>query len=227
MDIFIRGFSMTLWFTSDLHFFHNNVIRNSRRPFKNMDEMHETIITNWNKCVKKREVIYVLGDFSFGGKEKTKEILKRLNGHKILILGNHDRDAAWMLEAGFNKVYENYYININPGNQKVYLSHYQYHPGWWRTIKLRVMGWGQYLRYNHKRIMDDGNWLLHGHVHSKKKIWGERMIHVGVDAWDFKPISHTTILKIIKDNPPKPRLEDYVYKILKKFDSIFYRRKKK
>ena len=87
-----------IWFTSDLHFFHNNVIRNSGRPFKNLDEMHEVLIANWNSRVKKKEIIYVLGDFSFGGKEKTRAILKRLSGYKILVKGNHDKDAAWMLD---------------------------------------------------------------------------------------------------------------------------------
>ncbi len=206
-----------LWFTSDLHFYHNNVIKNSNRPFKNLDEMHETLIKNWNNCVGKKEIIYVLGDFSFGGFEKTKEILSRLKGHKILILGNHDRDAAWMLRAGFDKVYENIYIELNPGKRKVYLSHFQYHPSWWRTIKLRLMGWGQYLRYNHKRIVNDGNWLFMAHVHSKKKLWGPRMIHVGVDARNYAPVGHTTLLKEMNDNPPKSRLADIVYKIWKKF----------
>ena len=187
--------------------------------------MHEVLIKNWNDRVKKKEVIYVLGDFSFGGKEKTKEILKRLNGYKILVKGNHDKDAAWMLDVGFNKVYENIYIHLNPGNHKVYLSHFQYHPSWWRTIKLRLMGWGQYLKYNHKRIVDDGNWLFMAHVHSKKQLWGERMIHVGTDAWGFAPVAHTTLLKLMEDNPPKPRLEDILYKILYKFNFLRRRRK--
>ncbi len=213
-----------LWFTSDLHFFHNNVIRNSGRPFKSMEEMHETLIENWNKRVGKKEVVYVLGDFSFGGMEKTKEILSRLKGYKILIKGNHDRDAEWMLRAGFDKVYENYYIELNPGNRKVFLSHFQYHPSWWRTIKLRVMGWGQYLRYNHKRMVDEGGWLFMAHVHSRKKVWGDGMIHVGVDAWDYAPVSHTTLMKLMDENPRKPRLEDLIYKILYKFKR---KRKKK
>ena len=206
-----------IWFTSDLHFYHNNVINNSKRPFKNMDEMHEVLIKNWNDRVKKKEIIYVLGDFSFGGFEKTKEILSRLKGYKILIKGNHDKDAAWMIRAGFDKVYENYYIELNPGRKKIYLSHFQYHPSWWRTIQLRVWGWNQYLRYNHKRIVDDGGWLFMAHVHSKKKIWGDGMIHVGVDARDYAPVGHTTLLKEMEDNPRKPRLEYLIYRIWKKF----------
>ena len=86
-----------IWFTSDPHYFHKNVIRLCNRPFENLHVMHEHMIQEWNKRVKPNEKVYVLGDFAFSGWTLTKKILDRLNGHKILILGNHDLAAHKML----------------------------------------------------------------------------------------------------------------------------------
>lgn len=91
---------------SDLHFGHSNIIKYENRPFKDREEMDEFLIKKWNKVVKKYDKIYVLGDFSFYNKGKTKEIIKKLNGYKILIMGNHDREknVSWWIDAGFNEV---------------------------------------------------------------------------------------------------------------------------
>ena len=163
--------------------------------------MKEALINNWNTCVKKNEHIYVLGDFSFGDKEYTRQVLSRLNGYKILCKGNHDRDTESMLELGFDKVVENERIRI--GHTDVLISHFPYHPvtqhnTWQGRVVLHKMDDGVDGRYLHKRILDDGNtWLLHGHVHTAWKI-KERMINVGVDVWDWKPVSHERLLEIIK-----------------------------
>jgi len=181
------------------------------RPFTDLDDMHSKLIKQWNSQVKKNEQVYVLGDFSFGGKAKTKAILDQLNGQKILVWGNHDRDAKWMLEAGFDRVYDNIYIELNPGKQKVFLSDFRYYPSLWK----RLFSKKHDLRYLHKRIVDNGEWLLHGHTHSENKIYKltfidkiinfffgrkRKEIHVGVEAWDYKLVPHTTILKMIEEN---------------------------
>lgn len=194
-----------IWFLSDPHFFHKNVIRLCDRPFVNMHEMHEFMIQEWNKRIKSNEKIYVLGDFAFSGWTLTKKILDRLNGHKILILGNHDLAAHKMLAAGFQEVHENIFIEIG-AQKKVFLSHFPFHPMTSYSNKYGVVTaeypWEKVdKRYMHKRIVDDGEiWLLHGHVHGAWRQNG-RQINVGVDVWDFKPVPHTKILQMIEAGP--------------------------
>lgn len=87
-----------IWFTSDLHFWHYNPktgrgileFRRDTRLGDNIEEMNEILIQNWNQDIKKGDIVYNLGDFSFGSKQQTEEILKRLNGQHHIILGNHD-----------------------------------------------------------------------------------------------------------------------------------------
>lgn len=78
------------FFIADTHFGDENVINYENRPFKNISEMDNAIIKNWNSVVSNEDRIFVLGDFSFYDINKTKEIGKALNGIKILVLGNHD-----------------------------------------------------------------------------------------------------------------------------------------
>ena len=82
---------MALFFTADLHFGHKNIIKYENRPFNDVDEMREAYIKEWNETVTNNDCVYILGDFSFLGKTKTKEILERLNGTKFIIFGNHDK----------------------------------------------------------------------------------------------------------------------------------------
>lgn len=82
-----------IFFTSDLHLGHKNIIRFSNpRLFKTIEEHDETIISNWNSVVNKDDIVYILGDISLNlSQEKLETYLQRLNGKKSLILGNHDR----------------------------------------------------------------------------------------------------------------------------------------
>ena len=71
---------MKLYVTSDTHFNHKNIIEYCDRPFKDIYEMNETIINNWNQVVKEEDIIYHLGDYGFGKKENLQEIFEELNG---------------------------------------------------------------------------------------------------------------------------------------------------
>ena len=82
---------------SDTHFFHKNILtfKNKdgeliRPGFSSVEEMNETIIDNWNKTVNDEDVIYHLGDFTFGSNNRIKDVAPRLKGRKRLLLGNHD-----------------------------------------------------------------------------------------------------------------------------------------
>jgi calcineurin-like phosphoesterase family protein len=79
-----------VWVISDLHFDHYNIIKYCDRPFRDEHEMNEVMLSNWNKCVKKNDLVYVLGDVAADSPVNVKYWLRRLRGHKRLVLGNHD-----------------------------------------------------------------------------------------------------------------------------------------
>jgi calcineurin-like phosphoesterase family protein len=208
---------MTIHFISDYHFGHRKIKDFCPwRPGATIDEHDEILIQNHNARVGKKDLVYILGDFSYkAGAEKTIAILKRLKGRKILISGNHDKDAHLMLQYGFAEVHENIFIFLTDSDgkkYKVFLSHYPYRP----NVYDRLVRKFKDKRYLHKRIVDTGGWLLCGHTHARKDFNGPREIHIGVDAphSNFAPIPHTKILEIIKrvesTESPMQRLSNYL-----------------
>lgn len=81
---------MNTYFLSDLHFGHKNILAFDDRPFTDIEKHDAALIENWNSVVKNDDVVWVLGDVSWHGPEKTTEIVKKLNGVKNLCVGNHD-----------------------------------------------------------------------------------------------------------------------------------------
>lgn len=120
---------MAVFFTSDLHFGHQNIIRFDNRPFKNVEEMDEELIRRWNEKVEKDDLVYVLGDLFWNGDcNFVQNTLKRLNGQIILIKGNHDR---WLHNAGNKKLlagikdYDDIKVTLKDGTiKRCILSHY-------------------------------------------------------------------------------------------------------
>jgi calcineurin-like phosphoesterase family protein len=122
----------------DTHFGHSRVLKfNSGRPFGSIEEHDEVLIKNWNETVHKKDKIIHSGDVSFYGKEKTKEIIGRLNGYKILIIGNHDssKSVKWWYDVGFDEVCRYSFIRngiifshcIEPNNNSYYNIHAHLH----------------------------------------------------------------------------------------------------
>ena len=100
-----------IFLIGDLHFGHRNIIKYCNRPFKDVDDMTEQLIKNWNNAVGANDIIYVVGDFALCGKQKIVEIGQRLNGRKRLILGNHDQASVnTYREAGFEFVYNHHIV---------------------------------------------------------------------------------------------------------------------
>ena len=89
---------------SDTHFGHANIIKYCGRPFSSVEEMDETMIENWNKVVGVIDLVWHLGDIYFpSGRPDPTPILKRLNGRKRWVLGNHDRANNPTLQAFFGE----------------------------------------------------------------------------------------------------------------------------
>ena len=110
-----------IFYIADTHFNHENILELEARPFGNVDEMNATIINNWNSCVSEKDTVYVLGDAFWGKEDKSIEIMNRLNGHKHLIVGNHDKIQG-RLKSYWESVSD--YAEITDDNRMVVLSHY-------------------------------------------------------------------------------------------------------
>lgn len=96
---------------SDTHFGdgEKGIISFERRPFKDANDMIDKLIENWNTVVKKSDTIWHLGDVFWGLEDDIRKcILRSLNGHKMLVLGNHDRDkdTQYWRDLGFEEAYD-------------------------------------------------------------------------------------------------------------------------
>ena len=80
---------MIIW-RGDTHFGHANVIKHDVRPFENVEEMDRYLIEAWNSRVTDNDDVYIIGDFTFRNVKSVRWYAEQLNGHKHLILGNHD-----------------------------------------------------------------------------------------------------------------------------------------
>lgn len=94
---------MKRFIIADTHFSHKNIISYCGRPFSSVEEMNDTLISNWNNVVSEDDLVYHLGDFSMSlPQEKVKELVSSLHGRIILIQGNHDtKPNRWYIECGF------------------------------------------------------------------------------------------------------------------------------
>ena len=113
------------FFTSDTHFNHANIIKFCNRPFKDVEQMNEVIIANWNSVIGKDDTVFHLGDFCLGGATEWTKILDRLNGKIYLIMGNHDLKN---IRQGFISRFEHVamQMRIEIGKKRIYLCHYPF-----------------------------------------------------------------------------------------------------
>lgn len=148
-------------YISDLHLGHNNMLRredkelNKRKQFRDIAEMNEYIITQWNAHVNEEDHVYIVGDLSFRAKEDVgAKFLSRMKGHKHLVIGNHD--AEWMKKIDLNQYFESvsHMEVIKDGGKTITICHYP------------LFEWSQ-SRYA-KCSLDGNSWLIHGHIHDSK-----------------------------------------------------------
>lgn len=160
---------MTVYFTSDTHFGHEGIIRHCHRTFPSVEAMDDAIVTAWNARIGPRDTVWHLGDFTLAGADAAEGYLSRLNGQIHLIWGNHDRNSVRSLARWVSSEYAR---EINLDGHRITLCHYA----------MRV--WNQCGR---------GALMLHGHSHGNLP-GTSQSLDVGVDAWDFRPVTLPEIL---------------------------------
>lgn len=110
-----------LFFTADHHWHHERIIKYCQRPFSNVEEMDEKLITNWNNVVGDDDIVFHLGDFAKGGSSEWSRLLQRLKGKIYLILGNHDLKTIGASFSRLEDVAMQMIINVE--GQRIYLNH--------------------------------------------------------------------------------------------------------
>lgn len=181
-------------FYSDPHFGHKNICRHAGRPFYSMEEMDRTLIQNYNDIIGKNDTVLWLGDCFLCRVEKFETIMSQLNGRKILVIGNHDKGHARMATLGFDFVLNECVMHI--AERTCRINHFPY------AMSGHMRNGHTDDRYLDRRpVKNKGELLIHGHTHSKEKTLNN-MIHVGVDAWDFKPALYNEIEDLIRIQYP-------------------------
>jgi calcineurin-like phosphoesterase family protein len=156
-----------IFFTSDTHFGHANIIRYTGRPFKDVDEMDKTLINNWNSIVTDKDIVYHLGDFSFGPATK---YMKELNGTKYFVRGNHEKPLLNLINVKDVPYIRHLNIDSHP---EIVICHYS----------MRVWSKSHF-----------GSFHLFGHSHGRLEPY-KKSVDVGVDShWitgkqEFRPFS--------------------------------------
>lgn len=193
---------MTFWFTSDTHFSHQNIIRYCDRPFRDTDHMDEEIIRRWNEAVSPEDTVFHLGDIALGPIADSLPKIARLNGFKIAVLGNHDRPFMRAGKADeedwWNKYREVFQQVLHWEGDIVRIANF----GWVRLSHFPYTGdHTPEDRHADVRPVDEGMPLIHGHTHEKDRLTfsnrGTPQIHVGMDAWDYRPVSAEQIISLL------------------------------
>ena len=178
---------MATFWTSDQHIDHVNIIRYCARPFTDVHHMYETIIARYNEAVGVNDLVYHLGDVAMNEKHVA-SFLARLNGRKILIPGNHDKchpchkDYDRMRRRYLAHGFEDIILQATYEPLDVLMCHLPY-SGDSKDYRERFPAF---------RPKNEGRPLLCGHIHEK---WLERdrMLNVGVDMHDFRPVTEERV----------------------------------
>ena len=180
-----------IFFTSDPHFYHKNIIKYCDRPFDSEYKMNDTLLEKWNDTITDDDIIFMLGDFSMKANAKQiAGIIGKLRGEKHLIIGNHDRNiltngfigSQWKSVGDITKITV-VDDEVSGGYQPIVMCHYP------------MLTWDG----SHR-----GSWQLFGHVHGtldgSNKLSPNQM-DVGVDSHNFSPISYEEVkIQITKQN---------------------------
>lgn len=181
-----------IYYIADMHLGHENVLTFDNRPFTSMEEMTETVVRRWNERVTDDDTVYVLGDAFWKHETQSMAIFRRLNGHKHLICGNHDR-----IKGNLGRLWESisHYAEVADGGRMVILSHYAipFYNGQHR---------GAVMLYGHVHNSKEYNLLEKWKKELQKKKIPTQMINVGcmLPYMDYTP---RTLEELLEANPTK------------------------
>ena len=166
-----------VWFTSDLHLFHENIIKMNNRPFEDVYKMWDYLKEEINSKVKDNDYLFILGDVLWGSQEtKINSFLKAIKGKKILVIGNHDKQKNVAEETPEGRNFSQFYSVARADyikfiskkkdfDQDIYMCHYP------------ALTWPGKSR---------GSWHLHGHTHGNIDEYNESQpdlrVDVGIDS---------------------------------------------
>ncbi len=182
-----------IFFSADTHFGHANIIRFCDRPFRTVDEMDETLVSNWNDRVGGNDTVYFLGDLFFrASADRVKDILGRLRGRKHLVVGNHD--SSWMDRelVGRHFVEASNFLDVSDGGRHLVMCHYP------------LLCWGG----------EGKSWMIHGHIHNNRHMdyWPllqvrERVLNAGVEINGYAPVAFEELFENNARQKELPREE--------------------
>jgi calcineurin-like phosphoesterase family protein len=175
----LSGEDTHIWFTSDHHFYHENIIRLAKRPFNNVEKMTQILIDYWNNTVEPDDIVFHLGDFCWSRDPSVwKKLLDRLNGKKVLILGNHDsRKCVEQVQNEYHR-----FIDIRERLEVRWSL-----KGTNNDIKRYILD--HYPQYEWEGSYH-GVYHLHGHIHEKDSAIAKiKSYNVSVERNCYRPVS--------------------------------------
>jgi calcineurin-like phosphoesterase family protein len=158
-----------IFFTSDHHFSHANVIKYSNRPFSSVEQMDEELIKRWNEVVSKGDTVYHLGDFTLG--DDAKPYISRLHGRIRFVTTSFHHDARWIKNAPASVVIDSL-VAIEHGKEMIILCHYP------------IAVWDR---------QHYGSWHLYGHIHNKDFVLPGFSMNVNVEFHNYYPVSYLEV----------------------------------
>lgn len=184
-----------IYYISDIHLDDQKIFDKCSRPFKDLDDFRTAIIKRWNKKVKVKDIVYVLGDIVEDSSKDSINIFKELNGIKHFIIGNHDHNLLdEIIKSGIFESIK--FIDVILDNyRKVCVCHYP------------LMDW---MEFNRNGI------LVYGHIHNKTPLNGQAYKEIkeyyhdkpayncGVDVTNFEPVTLDEMIKLKVVNKDEP-----------------------
>ncbi len=194
-----------LFFVSDTHFSHSNICSattkwkdagDTVRQFSSLEEMNRTIVDNINAVVGEDDILFHLGDWSFGGFEQIEKFRSQLVCKNIhIVLGNHDhhiekdKDGIQSLFSSVHSFIPHLLVKREKEGSKGMLERFGF-----CVFHYPIASWID---------MNQGVIHLHGHVHLPKhlKLGEGRSLDVGMDGNDMKPYSLDEVMRLVKNQP--------------------------